>query len=112
MINALDTLWLTVATFMVLLMQVGFLLLEGGRVRAKNSINVAQKNASDLAVSWVCYTAFGFLIMFGVFAPMTDATQAINQSLSPIEFIYQLAFCAAAASIVSGAVAELSLIHI
>ena len=106
MINALDTLWLTVATFMVLLMQVGFLLLEGGRVRAKNSINVAQKNASDLAVSWVCYTAFGFLIMFGVFAPMTDATQAINQSLSPIEFIYQLAFCAAAASIVSGAVAE------
>lgn len=106
MIDALDTLWLTVATFLVLLMQAGFLLLEGGRVRSKNSINVAQKNASDLAVSWACFTLFGFFIMFGAFAPLTDARQAIDQTPSPMEYIYQLAFCAAAASIISGAVAE------
>lgn len=106
MIDALDTLWLTVATFLVLLMQAGFLLLEGGRVRSKNSINVAQKNASDLAVSWACFTAFGFFIMFGAYAPLTDARQAIDQTPSPMQFIYQLAFCAAAASIISGAVAE------
>ncbi len=106
MIDALDTLWLTFATFLVLLMQAGFLLLEGGRVRSKNSINVAQKNASDLAVSWVCFTTFGFFIMFGAFAPLTEAKQAIDQTPAPMEFIYQLAFCAAAASIVSGAVAE------
>ena len=106
MIDALDTLWLTVATFLVLLMQAGFLLLEGGRVRSKNSINVAQKNASDLAISWACFTAFGFFIMFGAFAPLTDARQAIDQTPSPMQFIYQLAFCAAAASIISGAVAE------
>ncbi len=106
MIHPLDTLWLTLATFLVLLMQAGFLLLEGGRVRSKNSINVAQKNASDLAVSWACFTAFGFFIMFGAFAPLTDARQAIDQTPSPMQFIYQLAFCAAAASIISGAVAE------
>ncbi len=106
MIETIDTIWLTIATFLVLLMQAGFLLLEGGRVRSKNSINVAQKNASDLAVSWVCFMSFGFLLMFGAYAPMTEVRQAIDQSPSPMEFLYQLAFCATAASIISGAVAE------
>ena len=106
MINAVDTLWLTLATFLVLLMQAGFLLLEGGRVRSKSSINVAQKNASDLAVSWVCFMSFGFLLMYGAYPPLTEARQAIDRTPSPMEFVYQLAFCAAAASIISGAVAE------
>ena len=106
MIEAIDTLWLTIATFLVLLMQAGFLLLEGGRVRSKSSINVAQKNASDLAVSWVCFMGFGFLLMFGAYPPLTEARQAIDRTPSPMEFVYQLAFCAAAASIISGAVAE------
>ena len=50
-ISAVDSLWLLVASFLVLFMQAGFLLLEGGRVRSKNSINVAQKNVADLMVS-------------------------------------------------------------
>ena len=104
--SAVDTLWLTMATFLVLLMQAGFLLLEGGRVRSKSSINVAQKNASDLAVSWVCFTSFGFLLMYGAYPPLTEARQAIDRTPSPMEFVYQLAFCAAAASIISGAIAE------
>ncbi len=106
MISSTDTLWLVVATFMVLLMQVGFLMLEGGRVRSKNSVNVAQKNASDLAVSWICFMCFGFFLMFGIGAPLTEAKQLIGRTPSPMEFLYQLAFCATAASIVSGAVAE------
>ncbi len=106
MTSSIDTLWLAVATFLVLLMQVGFLMLEGGRVRSKNSVNVAQKNASDLAVSWVCYMGFGFYLMFGISAPMTEAKQIIGNTPTPLEFLYQLAFCATAASIVSGAVAE------
>ena len=53
--DGVETLWLILATALVLLMQVGFLLLEGGRVRAKNSINVAQKNISDLVVAWTAY---------------------------------------------------------
>ena len=101
-----NTLWLTFSTFLVLLMQAGFLLLEGGRVRSKNSINVAQKNASDLAVSWACFMFFGFLIMFGAYPPLTEVSQQIDRSPSPMEFVYQLGFCAAAASIISGAVAE------
>jgi len=67
---AVDTVWLATATFLVLLMQAGFLLLEGGRVRAKNSINVAQKNLSDLVVSWVGFFVVGFFVMFGSSVPV------------------------------------------
>jgi Amt family ammonium transporter len=99
---AIDTVWLTTATFLVLMMQAGFLLLEGGRVRAKNSINVAQKNLSDLVVSWAGFFIIGFAVMFGTGVP--DA----NGEAPPgaLQFLYQLGFCATAASIVSGAIAE------
>ena len=82
-------------------MQIGFLLLEGGRVRSKNSINVAQKNVSDLLVAWVAYFLFGFFIMYGITMPVSG-----ESSPSPLHFLFQLGFCATAASIVSGGVAE------
>ncbi len=49
--KSLDMVWVLFAAGLVLLMQVGFMLLEAGLVRSKNSINVAQKNLLDLAVS-------------------------------------------------------------
>lgn len=99
--NPVDSLWLLLASFLVLLMQVGFLLLEGGRVRSKNSINVAQKNVSDLMVAWVCFFLFGFAIMYSIPMPMGG-----ENNPSPLHFLFQLGFCATAASIVSGGVAE------
>lgn len=98
---AVDSLWLLLASFLVLLMQAGFLLLEGGRVRSKNSINVAQKNVSDLMVAWVTFFLFGFAIMYSIPMPMGGESNP-----SPLHFLFQLGFCATAASIVSGGVAE------
>ena len=43
--------WIVIAAFLVFLMQAGFLLVEAGEVRAKNSISVAQKNISDMLIS-------------------------------------------------------------
>jgi len=82
-------------------MQIGFLLLEGGRVRSKNSINVAQKNVSDLLVAWVAYFLFGFFVMYGIVMPISG-----DSTPTPLHFLFQLGFCATAASIVSGGVAE------
>lgn len=48
---AIDQLWLLVATALVLVMQAGFLLLETGMTRAKNYINVAVKNLTDLGMA-------------------------------------------------------------
>lgn len=101
MINAVESIWLLLASFLVLLMQAGFLLLEGGRVRAKNSINVAQKNVADLMIAWVAFFLFGFTIMYSI--PMPVRGEGLP---SPLHFLFQLGFCATAASIVSGGVAE------
>jgi|GEM_PF-2757017 len=98
----LTDLWRFGATILVLAMQAGFLLLEAGNVRSKNSINVAQKNVTDLTLCWVAFLAVGFSIAFGLPSPLWS-----TESSTPIiEFLFQLGFCGAAATIIAGAVAE------
>ncbi len=99
-------LWLILCSFLVLFMQVGFLLLEGGRVRSKNSINVAQKNISDLVMVWVVYFTVGFYFMFSVTVPELVKPGQNTIPANPLHFVYQLAFCCTTATIVSGAIAE------
>ena len=60
----LDMSWTLLAAGLVLLMQVGFLLLEAGMVRSKNSINVAQKNLLDMVFAIVAFGAAGFMFAF------------------------------------------------
>jgi len=104
--HSLSTLWLVFATFLVLSMQAGFLMLEGGRVRSKNSINVAQKNITDLVVIWIVFFALGFTLMFGL--SISDLMGGREEAFgaSPLHFMFQVAFCSTCATIVSGAVAE------
>ncbi|MEM7218970.1 MAG: EAL domain-containing protein [Pseudomonadota bacterium] len=99
----IDRLWLLAAAVLVLSMQAGFLLLEAGRVRAKNSVNVAQKNITDLAICWVAFLFVGMTLAYGTQSPLRPDAQA---SVGILEILYQLGLCSAAATIVSGAVAE------
>ncbi len=104
--------WTMTAAALVLLMQVGFLLLEGGMVRSKNSINVAQKNILDLLISVSLFYLIGFGLMFGaslggwvgwetsLFA--WDSFPDWNYTF----FVFQAVFVGTSATIVSGAVAE------
>ena len=57
--------WMLLCAVLVLMMQAGFLLLEAGTVRSKNSINVAQKNAADFVVCGVIVFLVGFRLAFG-----------------------------------------------
>jgi len=108
----LDFVWLMVAAGLVLLMQVGFLLLEAGMVRSKNSINVAQKNMLDMAFAAVGFAVIGFPLAFGPSSLLPvgwDSGFAMLSALTPWQtgfFVFQVMFCATAATIVSGAVAE------
>lgn len=108
----LDHVWTMVAAALVLMMQVGFLLLEAGLVRSKNSINVAQKNIADLIVSIACFWLLGFMIMF---APTAGGFLGFDTGLIALDqrpdwdftfFVFQAVFCGTAATIMSGAVAE------
>ena len=104
-------LWMSIAALLIFLMQAGFLLLEAGTVRSKNSTNVAQKNVSDMIICMFCYSLVGFGVMFGVSAGGyigMGGTQPVlqEQGLWPVLLVFNLAFCAVTATIVSGAVAE------
>ncbi len=105
-------LWIIIAGCFVFVMQGGFMCLESGFTRSKNSINVAIKNLTDFAVSFVLFWAVGFGIMFG-------ATQGgwFGSTLFtlPFEtagawmaafFFFQAMFAATASTILSGAIAE------
>ena len=62
----MTSMWMIIAAFMVFFMQAGFLMIEAGSVRAKNSLNVAQKNVSDMIICLLVYSLFGFGIMYGL----------------------------------------------
>jgi len=51
----LDSIWLIIAAALVFFMQAGFTALESGMIRAKNSINVAIKNACDMLVTILAF---------------------------------------------------------
>lgn len=107
-----DLAWLMAAAGMVMMMQIGFLLLEAGMVRSKNSINVAQKNLLDFVFGVVGFAAIGFMLAFGTsgFLPVgIDMDYFLLQDLDSWLagfFVFQVMFCGTAATIVSGAVAE------
>ena len=60
-----DILWVTISAALVFIMQPGFMCLESGITRSKNSINVAIKNITDFGVSVVLFWLVGFGLMFG-----------------------------------------------
>jgi len=103
--------WTVIAAFLVFLMQAGFLLIEAGSVRSKNSVNVAQKNVSDMVICIACYSLVGFGLMYGLsfggYIGMGGVKTALqDQGGWPELLLFNLAFCSVVATIVSGAVAE------
>ena len=108
----LNLVWLGVASAMVMFMQVGFIALESGFVRAKNSVNVAAKGILDFAVGSLLYFMIGFAFMFGEgkFIGMTNFGLSdfisTGDNAGIMFWVFQVMFAGAAATIVSGAVAE------
>jgi len=108
-LNSLDTTWLLLCAFLVMLMQAGFCLFESGLVRSKNSTNVAFKNLSDFSIAAIAYWMVGFGLMHGSsVSGMFGSTLFFYSADNPNDawFLFQLMFCGATATIVGGALAE------
>ncbi|KAA6302121.1 MAG: Ammonia channel [Candidatus Ordinivivax streblomastigis] len=115
---SLNTVWMLLAAMLVFFMQPGFALVEAGFTRTKNTANILMKNFIDFIVGSLLFFLVGFGIMFGCegagFIGMPnfgDLTFFDNGLPTEGFLIFQTVFCATAATIVSGAMAERTKFH-
>ena len=113
--SPVNTAWVLIATALVFFMQAGFAILEAGLTRAKNAGNIIMKNLMDFCIGTPIYWFIGFGIMFGTGSLVGGIdlfTRGDYSSVTPdgvpfyAFFVFQTVFCATAATIVSGAMAE------
>ena len=113
MYSATDVIWVLVAAILVFFMQAGFALCEAGLTRAKNTGNILMKNMMDFCIGTPCYWLVGFGLMFagagpliGGFDPLIRGSYDFGTLPTWCYAIFQTVFCATAATIVSGSMAE------
>lgn len=115
--NLLNVLWVLIASFLVFFMQLGFAMLETGFTRAKNAGNIIMKNIMDFAIGSIVFFAVGYAFMFGTdagsiigtsgfFDPMSTSSDTQGELPAGVFILFETMFCATAATIVSGAMAE------
>lgn len=127
----LDTVWTMIAGFLVMWMQAGFASVEAGFTRPKNAVNIMMKNLLDFCFGAITFWLIGFGLMFsmgndyvGQSGFMLKEEQvkvtvdgkeeeksnfdSISWAKVPLDckYFFQMVFCATAATIVSGAMAE------
>jgi Amt family ammonium transporter len=107
----LNTVWMLLAAMLVFFMQPGFALVEAGFTRTKSTANILMKNFVDFTLGSLLYWFIGFGLMFGVGSfvgmPHLGDLSFYDGGLPTTGFlIFQTVFCATAATIVSGAMAE------
>ncbi len=116
MFSSVNTIWVLIAAALVFFMQAGFAMVETGFTRAKNAGNIIMKNLMDFCLGTPLYWLIGFGIMFGGsgalfggidFMVKGDYSAVTPEGVPIMAFlIFQTVFCATAATIVSGAMAE------
>ncbi len=111
--QGLDTFWVLMAAFLVFFMQAGFGMVEAGFIRVKNTCNILTKNFLDYCIACVMFFLVGYALMFGKGSAFIGWTGfgmegAENPSGVPVYafWLFQAAFCGAAATIVAGGMAE------
>ena len=119
--GTIDTIWVLIASVLVIFMNAGFAMLETGFCRQKNAVNLLAKNLIIFAITTLSFWAVGFSIMYsgtdnhfwgqqGFFLSGEPEIYGLKQFPEglpvPVFFLFQAGFAGTAATIVSGAVAE------
>ena len=114
--NEVFSVWFLIGAALVFFMQAGFAMVETGFTRAKNAGNIIMKNLMDFCIGTVVFVLLGFSLMMaedyvlGIFGVpnleiLTDFGAFLKGGNAP-SFVFNLVFCATAATIVSGSMAE------
>jgi ammonium transporter, Amt family len=110
----LDNIWVMIAAVLVIFMQAGFALVEAGLTSAKNAGSILMKNMMDFCVGALLFGLIGWNIAYSGadwfgFEWLWDGYEAAPNTgyalMMPVDFLFQVAFAATAATIVSGALA-------
>lgn len=102
---SIDTTWVLSSAVLVLLMQLGFAMLEAGSVRSQNVVATYAKNILDFVIGAIVATAIGYFIAYDV-NPFDLSLEGDPLTIDPERFFFHVAFQATGATIVSGAMAE------
>lgn len=112
-INAVNTVWTLVAAFLVFCMQVGFVMLEAGFARSRESVNILVEGIVDTCICGVLFWAWGFAFMFEPGTPVIGTHGFFLMGLSSTYmttgiptlafWVFQFAFADTASTITSGA---------
>jgi len=106
------SLWFLVGVALVFFMQCGFAMLEAGFTRAKNAGNIIMKNLMDFGLGAIAFMLLGYCLLaaedyvFGLIGIPNLGIFTDFSAFNSSDFIFNLVFCATAATIVSGAMAE------
>lgn len=110
----LDTVWILLGAILVFFMQAGFGMVEAGFIRAKNTCNILTKNFLDFCMASFGFFIIGYGLMFGDGNGFIGTKGFCLVGLDPVMcdvplhayWLFQAAFCGAAATIVAGGMAE------
>ncbi len=112
-INAINTVWTLVAAFLVFCMQVGFVMLEAGFARSRESVNILVEGIADTCICGILFWAWGFAFMFEPGTPWIGTHGFFLMGLSSTYmatgipllafWVFQFAFADTASTITSGA---------
>src|SRR3954453_17308881 len=112
-INAINTVWTLVAAFLVFGMQVGFVMLEAGFARSRESVNILVEGIADTCICGILFWAIGFAFMFEDGTPFIGTHGFFLQGLEETYgttgvpllafWVFQYAFADTASTITSGA---------
>ncbi len=112
-INAVNTVWTLIAAFLVFCMQVGFVMLEAGFARSRESVNILVEGIVDTCICGILFWAWGFAFMFEPGTPLIGMHGFFLQGLPALYgstgipllayWVFQFAFADTASTITSGA---------
>src|SRR6266404_7930521 len=112
-INAINTVWTLVAAYLVFCMQVGFVMLESGFARSRETVNILVEGIADTCICGVTFWLWGFAFMFCPGTPWIGTTGFMLHGLPATYgttgvpllayWVFQYAFADTCSTVTSGA---------